>query len=255
MNAHGSCPGDRRHEIAPGSRRVHHYRGLEFVAKAIDDSPVVSDAFHRGDCSRGVDLTASGAQPSRVAPVQRSDVDLTCAGFEQAGGNPVGSDDFCRCDNLVCTQYAHVGHEFDHSRVHRVHVFDVAMRSHPDQWERLQQRLSESLGRILHERPAGRGEQSNRAPAVAFEECCDGAPGRVVGEGCLHLEQTDRAIRGQLIANRHARDATSDHQHVVRLHLRSLSLRSHDGIHRQGFFAAGPVSPVEFGPQVLLASA
>ena len=46
------------------------------------------------------------------------------------------------------------------------------------------------------------GEQADRAAAVAFEERGDRSTRRVEGERCLHLQQTDGTIGGQLVSDR-----------------------------------------------------
>ena len=88
----------------------------------------------------------------------------------------------------------------------------------------LQQRPTEPIRWILHESPARRRQHADRAAAVALEERRHRSTGGVVGERRFHLEQSDRPIGGQFVADRHSCDAAADDQHVVRVHQRSLPL-------------------------------
>ena len=240
---------------------VDHHRGVVRVAGAVGHLPAVVDPTHLRDTRRRVDLAAAGTQAACVSAVDRGDVDLAGSRFEQPAGDPVGSDHLRGFDGLVRSQHTHRGDQLHHGFVHRSHRVEVAMGCHPDQRERFQQRTAEPFRWILHESPAGRREHSNRAAAVALEERRHRSAGGVVGERGLHLEQADRTVGGQLVADRDPGDAAADDQHVVRVHQGSLPLGGRNvHVHRPRPPAgvirrSGHDPPVRSLPLVLLASA
>ncbi len=193
----------------------------EFPARSVtcQTSP---DAFHRDDTCRRVDLATAGTETARIPTMQCGNVDLTGAGLEQPPGDPVRADHLGPIDDLIGRQNPDVGHELGDRGMHRVEIVEVAVWCDPDQRERFQQRPSESIRWVLHEGPARRREQPDRASAVALEERGNRSAGRVERERCFHLQQPDRAVCGQLVADRRAGDAAPDDEHIVGTHQRSL---------------------------------